>query len=56
MQITEAVRLILKNIKELSDEQLHTLEFAIWAESMDRFVETGRFDDGPESYDEIRGA
>lgn len=55
MSIDEAVKILVENAKNLSDEDLRRIEFIIWAESTDRFVATGEFDEGPQSYDEIRG-
>lgn len=56
MKLNEAFQFVMDNAGQLTDEQIQRMEFIAWSEGMERFVAVGDFDDGPQSYDEIRGA
>ena len=57
MKLNEAFQFVMDNASQLTDEQIQRMEFIAWSEGMERFVAVGSdFDDeGPQSYDEIRG-
>lgn len=56
MSLLEAFNIVVENAGQLTDDQIKKLEFVAWSEGMERFVALGTYDDeGPQSYDEIRG-
>lgn len=57
MKLNEAFQFVMDNAGQLTDEQIQRMEFIAWSEGIERFVAVGNdFDDeGPQSYDEIRG-